>query len=445
MQFEQKYCLVLSGGGAKGVYHIGVWKALKKLGIQIEAIVGNSVGALITGFLVQGKEQALEEIGDGIDINYILNIPDEFLTNGELKLTHNTLGAFKEFYRSFTKKKGLDTNPMRQVLEHHLNEDAIRRSPIDMGVVAFNISKFKPVEIFVDDMPAGTVLDYLMASSAFPGFESPEIAGDKFIDGGVHDNIPYKMARKRGYTRIIVVDISGVGRRKRPQIEGSNTIYIKNSINIGGTFDFDRSLLNQYKTLGYLDTLRIFGFLQGHRYFLHPNQSAETRFQDFIRNRENPLKLPESGIGSIPDNLRELLPEYMRFERNLLMAFMECTAQILKINRIRSYTYTELDQCIASAVSEIRQQISSSLNSHNENHSGLRGNIEILVKDAIRRRSFSESLYYYVLAIDGTLPSHVGKFLLKTLMDLSPELKPALFTIANRSDISSSIFSGDSS
>ncbi|RKX97983.1 MAG: hypothetical protein DRZ90_04450, partial [Spirochaetes bacterium] len=57
------YCLVLSGGGAKGVYHIGVWKALKELGIQVDAFIGNSIGAVISAFLAQGLDEVLEVIG----------------------------------------------------------------------------------------------------------------------------------------------------------------------------------------------------------------------------------------------------------------------------------------------------------------------------------------------------------------------------------------------
>ncbi|MDA3955463.1 patatin-like phospholipase family protein, partial [Oceanispirochaeta sp.] len=63
---KEKYCLVLSGGGAKGVYHLGAWKALSELGIEVDAFIGNSIGAIVAGFLAQGQTRALENIGDHI-------------------------------------------------------------------------------------------------------------------------------------------------------------------------------------------------------------------------------------------------------------------------------------------------------------------------------------------------------------------------------------------
>ena len=44
---SESCCLVLSGGGTKGVYHIGVWRSLKELGILISSFVGASIGAII--------------------------------------------------------------------------------------------------------------------------------------------------------------------------------------------------------------------------------------------------------------------------------------------------------------------------------------------------------------------------------------------------------------
>ena len=48
------YGLILAGGGAKGAYQIGAWKALIELGIQIEAIAGTSIGAINGAFIAQG-------------------------------------------------------------------------------------------------------------------------------------------------------------------------------------------------------------------------------------------------------------------------------------------------------------------------------------------------------------------------------------------------------
>jgi len=51
---DKPYCLVLSGGGSKGVYHIGGRRALRDLGVSVHAYVGNSIGSIIAAFLAQG-------------------------------------------------------------------------------------------------------------------------------------------------------------------------------------------------------------------------------------------------------------------------------------------------------------------------------------------------------------------------------------------------------
>ena len=271
---DSGYCLVLSGGGAKGVYHIGVWRALKELGIKVDAFVGASIGAIIAGLLAQGADDALAEIGRTITVDSILALPEEFTEEGEIKLDRDSLSAAKDFFRSIMKDKGLDTSPLRGLLAANIDEAALRRSGRDLGVVTVNLSDLEPREVFLDEMEEGSLVDYLMASAAFPGFEQPVIDGKKYVDGGLHDNIPYAMARKRGYRRVIVSDISGAGRNRKPDIEGSLTVYIRNSVGMGGTLDFNRRFLDDFNLLGYLDTMRSFGRLSGYSYFIETGEGA---------------------------------------------------------------------------------------------------------------------------------------------------------------------------
>ena len=58
------YCLVLAGGGAKGVYHLGVWKALRELGIEVDAFVGTSIGAVVAGLLAQDDDTVIVTTDD---------------------------------------------------------------------------------------------------------------------------------------------------------------------------------------------------------------------------------------------------------------------------------------------------------------------------------------------------------------------------------------------
>ncbi len=206
---EAPYCLVLSGGGAKGIYHVGVLKALHELHIPVGAYIGNSIGALIAGGMAMGDDSIIDTMGELFTLDQVLQLPEELVKDGKLKLNARNLSSFKEIYRSVIARKGLDTTPMKQMIDRYIKEDVLRASGIDFGIVTFNISSLKPTEIFLEDMPPGTVRDYILASAAFFGFEMPEIDGESYVDGGIYNNTPYQMARQRGYLRIIVVDITG--------------------------------------------------------------------------------------------------------------------------------------------------------------------------------------------------------------------------------------------
>jgi predicted acylesterase/phospholipase RssA len=95
-----------------------------------------------------------------------------------------------------------------------------------------------------------------------PWFAPPEIGGKRYVDGGSGTHIPYAMADAVA-TADIVVDISGSGFNRSRTSPGAKTVYIKNSIEMGGLLDFDRDFLDAYTELGYLDSMRAFGQAEG--------------------------------------------------------------------------------------------------------------------------------------------------------------------------------------
>ncbi len=401
---DQPFCLVLSGGGTKGVYHIGVWRALRELNIPINAFVGASIGAVIAAFLAQGKDAELEEFGRTIEVDNVLSLPPELIRDGTLSLKPEAVSGVLRLLRQFVEKKGLDTSPFRKLIGDHIDEVAIRTSGRDLGIMTVNLSSLEPEEVFLDQMQPGTLIDYLMASSAFPGFENPQIEGKRYVDGGVYDNIPYEMARKRGYRRIIISDVSGLGRNRQPKIEGTMTIYIKNSMDMGSVFDFDREFLENYQRLGYLDTMRVFGRYAGYRYYLDIDSRAEALLAR--------LRIAQSQIDRLP------LPVYMRHERDRLLAAMECAAVILDVARLRVYTLDEL----AAAIEERRSIIDARLAELKAGSDrGLR-HLAPILRQTISRREFIECPYYYYRLIGDVFPPSAARVLKKALVRLNDEL-----------------------
>ena len=399
---DKGWCLVLSGGGAKGVYHIGVWRALKELGIGVDAFVGTSIGAIIAALLAQGADEVLERFGRSMSMDSIIRLPEG---------SADPLAAFRSFLASVKAKKGIDTSPLRQILASHLDEAAIRASGRDLGLVTVNLSDLKPVELFLDDMPSGELVDYLMASSAFPGFEQPIIEGKRFLDGGLVDNIPYELARKRGYQRIIVSDISGLGRNRKPEIEGSLTVHIRRSIQKGSVFDFSPEFIDSFTRLGYLDTLRTFGRYHGQLYFVEPDPAAEAAFAASATARNLDVAL---------------LPEDLRLRRQRRLAWLECAALILGVDRIRVWCYGALEAEIHQRWQEAEAHLSEvCAELRRADAKSVQRFIAALHK-AVADEAFEESPWYYWRLIGEMLPNAAGRMLRGSLVALFPELPAGL-------------------
>ena len=417
------YCLVLSGGCAKGIYYVGALRALRELGVRIDAVVGNSIGAIIAAFVAQGEYEAIEDIGRRIGIDYIVNVPKELVKNGELAVNLRKREAFRTFYRNTVSRKGLDTSPMRQLLEKHLDEEKIRRGGVDFGVVTYNVTDMKPREVFLEEMEPGELVSYTMASSAFPGFEQPEIAGKRYMDGGVFDNIPFAMARNRGYRSIIVIDISGMGINRKPNVIGSRTVYIKNSINMGGVLDFDREFMDRFMELGYLDTMRVFGRLRGINYFIEPDEAMEQAFRDFLdsdRGRDILMDRPSTGRAKKPtqtvvEAVRRLLPGAVRYNPNWLSLFSDCAAKTMGLERIRKWSYAGLFEALPEAEARLRAEADElAKSSRREIAPGLR-------KD-LRARRLMTNPYVYELLEDWLVPERLRPSLERLVAEHYPEL-----------------------
>lgn len=435
---EEPWCLVLSGGGAKGIYHIGAWKALRELGIEVNAFIGNSIGAIIAGFLAQGNEEKLYFIGDNITVDFLIKIPDDLTENGELKMNLRKMTSIREFYSNALHGGGLDTTPLKKLLDESLDEDLIRKSGNDLGVITFNLSDMKAKEVFLDEMEPGTVIDYLMASSAFPGFHNPVIKGKKYIDGGVVDNIPYSLARSRGYKKIITIDISGMGINKRPNIEGTDTIYIKNSINMGGVLDFNREFLDRFQELGYLDTMKTFGQLKGINYFMKPDRKIERIFSELLENPESLallspyLKEDKGDPRAMELKIRSLLPQSMRHNRHdLLYNLLDCCAIILRLERIHSYDVEEMIREILKTQKKEDKRLGflDSVKSRSETRLLLK-KVNAVLKETKVRDTLNEAPYYNIKMAQKVLQYSGGTrggVVIMGLHSVYPELQGALF------------------
>ena len=245
--------LVLAGGGARGSYQVGVWKALMELDWHPQIITGTSVGSLNGAMFVLDLYEVARDMWLTIRSKDVMELPEE---NADLSALHS-------FLRSVVKAGGMDVSPLEEIVERVLDEDALRRANIRFGLVTVEQRGLKPRELTLDEIPQGRVKDYLMASAAcFPALRAREIDGVKFLDGGYSDNMPTGLAKKMGADELVCVDLEGVG-ITRPNLTGLPTTMVRSYWELGDILHFDPDTARRNVELGYYDTLRAFGRVRG--------------------------------------------------------------------------------------------------------------------------------------------------------------------------------------
>ena len=109
-------------------------------------------------------------------------------------------------------KGGLDVLPREEMVRQAIDEELVRRSPVDFGLITVEYPSFRPVKLVKSQIPEGMLCDYLLASSAcFPAFKAKDINGKSFIDGGYYDNMPINLALSMGAEEVIAVDLECYG------------------------------------------------------------------------------------------------------------------------------------------------------------------------------------------------------------------------------------------
>ena len=260
---EKEYGLVLAGGGTRGAYQVGVWKALQELNINIKGIVGASIGALNGALFLQNDYALVSKMYETIKINNIMKVSG---VNGNKNIFD--LSNIFNLASNYRKQNGIDNTPLRKMIEKYIDMDKLYNSEIDFGLVTYSVKNKQPLQKFKNEIPKEEMVNYLLASSCFPIFKPQIINNEEYYDGGLYDSAPTNMLIEKGYKNIILVDIAGVGFSRK--LTTSKGIYLKTirpSEDLGGTFEFNHDRIVKNIKLGYLDTMKSFNKMQGHIYY----------------------------------------------------------------------------------------------------------------------------------------------------------------------------------
>ncbi len=187
--------LVLSGGGARGAFEVGVMRYLKEAGWQPDLICGTSVGA------INGAAY-----GSGMSVEQMVHL---WKTYHRKRMYTITLPAFLRTLLSGRKFSPLsDTRPMRSLLTENIDIAALNNSDTEIIITALNM-RTAQIRYFTQ---RAIGIEHLMAAGGIPMmFPWQYIDNEPYWDAGIMANTPIMPAFERGATEIIVVLMSPVG------------------------------------------------------------------------------------------------------------------------------------------------------------------------------------------------------------------------------------------
>lgn len=294
--------LVLSGGGAKGAYHVGVVKALAEYGIQADVIAGASIGALNGSILAasHSMQQGYEHLNKVWQVlsqqsplkfqSQSLSMPSYLVLLASFGLRFN---IYPEFLKSLeeklsTKEGVLDNTPLTSLIDEYLNwRDLQQGTPLYvsvykssgglldlMGCIAamLDIKDTAPSDFFcLQQLSEQSWKNALMASAALPLlYESQKIGEHAYTDGGqggwktVQGNTPITPLVEAGCNLVIVSHLSDGSLWDRHRFPDTTVIEIRPQKEIAreGMRDllaFDASRINEWIEQGYTDTIACVG------------------------------------------------------------------------------------------------------------------------------------------------------------------------------------------
>mgnify|MGYP001060427915 CR=1 FL=1 len=335
LDLTKEYGIVLDGGGARGAYQIGAWKALKEAGMKINAVAGTSVGALNGALICMDDVEMAEKIWSEMTFSKVMDVDDtwmEDLFSGKGKFAD----VLAEIWKTLS-DGGVDVTPLRELIHSVIDEEKIRNSGKEFCLLTFSVTDMKELDLSIEDIPDGMLEDFLLASAYLVGFKNEKLHGKRYIDGGVVNNVPLNSLVKRGYTDIIEIRIHGPGRVPRVKLPKDSEVYeIGPRVRLGSIIEFEGKKSRRNFKIGYYDAKRLLYGLEGIIYYLeqtHDDAWYEQQLEG-ISEREKA-------------EMAFVLKLALGFsDKELYLAMLEATAKLLRVPKYEIYTVDALTEVV---------------------------------------------------------------------------------------------------
>ena len=223
--------VVLSGGGAKGMAHIGVLKVLERAGIPVDIITGTSMGSIVGALYAVGWDATrLDTLVRGQDWSFLLSDRDDYYSQNLLNRERQSTYFLSKSYtldkgKNLSETGGLVRGKNLRTLFTRLTEgytDSLdfNQLPIPFACVATNIVDYSEYVFH-----SGVLSEAMRSSMAIPAAFTPVRKGDMvLVDGGLRNNYPADIARQMGADYIIGSSVQDVGTTSKGMVMGKGVI-----------------------------------------------------------------------------------------------------------------------------------------------------------------------------------------------------------------------------
>ncbi|MDB0439215.1 patatin-like phospholipase family protein [Clostridioides difficile] len=388
--------LVLEGGGTKGAYQIGAYKALRELGIEFQGVTGTSIGALNGAYIIQNDIEVMEDIWLNYDYTHFMNIDKESYERFKnVDFTTKNINAVFELINKARKNEGIDISPLRHLMETTLNEDVIRKSKKDFGLVTvWWDKKINPHPLYIEDMPQGRLVDYLIASSSLPIFQTNVMDDKLYLDGMFCDNMPIGLLEDKGYEDVVVIRLIDdfLGKMNLNKHQNINIKTIIPSEYLGGSLNKDRDNVEKNIRLGYLDTMKAYERCDGIKYYfdVEYKYDEEYCFDRFRRMSNETIQCicnllnikRDVSLRTVMENVIPKLGETLGLPKNfsykdLFYCVYEKKLEENSINRVKLYDFNKVIDVV---------------NTNIDSNKNLASNFEIRPKISIKKNKNTKLL-----------------------------------------------------
>lgn len=337
LQFDttKTYAVALEGGGARGAYQIGAWRALAENGVRFSAVAGSSVGALNGALMAMDDLVTAEALWNDMKFSRVMAVDDrtmkKLFARKFLELDVRHIG---QSLKKIIKEGGFDVTPLKNLIKETVDCEKIRLSPLQFFICTHSISDRKALELDAKKLTDEELRDMLLASAYFPVFKHEPLGGKMYTDAGVSNVLPLSPLINAGFKDIIAIRLYGFGVEKKVKLpKGTCVTEIAPKEDLGNMLNFEASSCRRNFRLGYFDAMRTLYGLYGSKYYIDRTLSEKDAYDILCKIIAN--KQDEE------ISLRELHSQLFKLSKDsgskgdyydVLVAFLENSAEKLKVD-----------------------------------------------------------------------------------------------------------------